>query len=330
VAETIAKQIKHYTIVAVKSTVPVGTSQQVETLMQQHTNVPFDVVNVPEFLKEGSAVKDFFNPDRIVIGVESSRAQEHLQKLYRSVERVGKPLLLTPRRTSELIKYTANAMLACRISFMNELSALCEKTGADIRTVARGIGLDRRIGAQFLQAGVGYGGSCFPKDIKALSYMLKAHHCSSRMVDAIEAVNETQKLSLLPKLETHFPEGLYGRTIALWGLSFKPKTDDVREAPAVSIIQALLKKGAAIRAFDPMATENMRQLFPTLDYAKTPYETLKGCDALLILTEWDEFRNLDLQAVKALLNQPIIIDGRNIYEPAEMKDLGFTYHGVGR
>jgi len=332
VAESIGKHMNSYKVVVDKSTVPVGTADRVKDIMKksQSNNYDFDLVSNPEFLREGEAIKDFMNPDRVVIGVESARAREIMVSVYKGVERVGKPILVTDIKSAELIKYASNAMLATRISFMNQLAPLCEKIGADIKKVARGMGLDSRIGPRFLQAGAGYGGSCFPKDVQAIMQTLKEEGCESDLLDAVEEINKRQKQHLLPKIKKFLPD-LKGKKIALWGLAFKPKTDDMREAPSIVIVDQLRKEGASINAFDPVAMKTAKDILnESIEYSKTPYDAVEGCDALVIVTEWDEFRSLDLDKVKKLLKTPIIIDGRNVYEPAEMREKGFQYIGVGR
>jgi len=331
VAKNIGRYMNGYKVVVDKSTVPVGTADKIREMIKknQRKEYEFDLVANPEFLREGEAIKDFMNPDRVIIGVDNGRAKDILLKLYQGIERTGKPILVTDIKSAELIKYASNAMLALRISFMNQLSELCEKIGADIKMVAKGIGLDSRIGPRFLQAGIGYGGSCFPKDVKALAQTLKEHGCHSELLDAVEAINERQKRHLLPKIKKIFPN-LEGKKIAVWGLAFKPKTDDMREAPSITIINELQKLGVQIKAFDPVAVEEAKKHLNNVEYGINPYETIKDCDALVVCTEWDEFRALDLQAIKTLLKEPNIIDGRNIYEPTEMKELGFNYFGVGR
>jgi UDPglucose 6-dehydrogenase len=334
-AENIGRFMDSYKIVANKSTVPVGTAEKVrkiinEELSKRKKNIEFDVVSNPEFLREGAAVKDFQNPDRIIIGVSSEKAKEILAKLYKPISRTDKPIVFTTEKNAELIKYASNAMLATRISFMNELSQLCEEMGADIKAIAKGMGLDARIGSRFLQAGCGYGGSCFPKDVKALSHMLEQHGLTSNLMRTVDYINERQKRSLVPKLKKFLPK-LEGKTIAVWGLSFKPRTDDVRESPALTVIDQLLKEDAQVRAYDPEAIENAKQIFKKgVHFAKNSYDTLEGADALIILTEWDEFREPDFDKIKKLMKQHIIIDGRNIYEPTDMEKLGFKYKGVGR
>ncbi|MFH1316898.1 MAG: UDP-glucose/GDP-mannose dehydrogenase family protein [Candidatus Woesearchaeota archaeon] len=330
-AETIGKNINSYKVIVDKSTVPVGTADKVKTAIMQNNanNIGFDVVSNPEFLREGHAINDFLIPDRIVIGAENGKAKEVMVKLYKSIERTGRPIITTDVKSAELIKYASNAMLATRISFMNELSHLCEKVGADVKMVAKGMGHDNRIGPRFLQAGIGYGGSCFPKDVKAIASTLKDHNCSSRIMDAIDKVNEDQKRSMLPKISKQFGN-LAGKKIAVWGLAFKPRTDDMREAPSVVLIRSLLEMGAEVKAFDPVAKEKAMLEFPNIEYSNTPYQAVENCDALLICTEWDEFRELDMKRVKALMKDPNIFDGRNVYEPNEMKEIGFNYIGVGR
>lgn len=329
-AQTIGKNMNNYKIVVNKSTVPVGTAALVKKLIKanQEEQIEFDVVSNPEFLREGAAVKDFENPDRIVIGTDSKKAEEIMTSLYRSRARTDRPIMITDIKSAEIIKYASNAMLATRISFMNQLAYLCEKTGADIKEVARGMGLDSRIGPRFLQAGLGYGGSCFPKDIRALVVTLKQNDCDSDLFEAVNRINENQKGVVVEKLKSVLE--LKDRTIAVWGISFKPKTDDIREAPALKIIKDLKRLGAKIHACDPVAIENARKVIDDVEFFENPYETIRDCDALIVATEWNEFRNLDMRAVKILLKNPIIIDGRNIYDPREMRALGFKYMGIGR
>jgi len=330
VAKTIGQHINEYKIVVNKSTVPVGTADLVKKIIKenQNKNIEFDVVSNPEFLREGAAVKDFENPDRIIIGSDSKKAEEIMTSLYRSRARTDKPIMITDIKSAEIIKYASNAMLATRISFMNQISYLCEKTGADIKQVSRGIGLDDRIGPRFLQAGIGYGGSCFPKDVKALISTLKQNDCDADLFEAVHRINEKQKNIVVNKLKSILD--LENTTIAVWGISFKPKTDDIREAPSLNIINELQNMGARIHACDPIAIENAKHVLNNVKFFQNPYETIRDCDALIVATEWNEFRNLDMRAVKILLKNPIIIDGRNIYDPKEMKELGFTYMGIGR
>lgn len=334
-AENIGKYMASYKVIVDKSTVPVGTAERVrkvisEELKKRNVKIEFDVVSNPEFLREGAAVKDFQNPERVIIGSSSERAREIMAKLYKVMTRTDKPILFTTEKNAELIKYAANAMLATRISFMNEFSQLCEHIGADIKVVAKGIGLDSRIGPRFLQAGCGYGGSCFPKDVKALSQMLEQYGLTSNLMRTIDYINERQKRSIVPKLKKFLPV-LEGKTIAIWGITFKPRTDDIREAPSLTVIDQLLKEDAKVRAYDPEGIENAKQVFKKgVYFASSGYEALEGADALIILTEWDEFREPDFEKIKQLMKQHIIIDGRNIYEHEELEKLGFQYKGVGR
>ena len=330
VAKVIGEYMNDYKIVVNKSTVPVGTADLVKKIIKetQRNEIEFDVVSNPEFLREGAAVKDFENPDRIVIGSDSRKAEEVMTSLYRSRARMDKPIMITDIRSAEIIKYASNTMLATRISFMNQISYLCEKTGADIKEVAKGMGLDNRIGSRFLQAGIGYGGSCFPKDVKALISTLKQYDCDAELIEAVNRINEKQKNVVVNKLRSKLD--IKGSTIAVWGISFKPKTDDIREAPSLKIIEELQNMGAKIHACDPVAIENAKKVLNHVEFFENPYESIRDCDALIVATEWNEFRNLDMRAVKILLKKPIIIDGRNIYDPKEMRDLGFEYEGIGR
>lgn len=331
VAEHIAKYIDAYRVVVVKSTVPVGTCHKIRDRIRQRMKrqVEFDVVSNPEFLREGEAVNDFMIPDRIVIGIDNGKAKDVMLALYRPVERTGRPIMITDVKSSELIKYASNAMLATRISFMNEISHLCEKVGADVKTIAKGIGLDSRIGPRFLQAGIGYGGSCFPKDVNALVEVMREHGCSAKLLESVESVNESQKRSVLPKVQKLVPD-LKGKKVAIWGLSFKPKTDDMREAPSIVVINELQKMGAEVHAFDPVSERNAKRIFENVHYADTPFGALEGAHCLVVVTEWDLFRELDKDRMKKLMAEPNIVDGRNIYEPDEMRSLGFNYVGVGR
>lgn len=331
VAEQIGKFMKSYKVIVNKSTVPVGTADLVKNIISENQSreIEFDVVSNPEFLREGEAIKDFTNPDRVVIGADNEKARKVMGKIYRGIARTDKPVFFTDIKSSEMIKYASNAMLATRISFMNEIAQLCEKVGADVKSVAKGMGLDNRIGPRFLQAGMGYGGSCFPKDIKALMALMKKNKVNPRILASVDWVNQKQRALIISKVRKLIPN-LKGKTIAVWGLAFKPKTDDIREAPAVDIIKELQDLGAKIRAFDPEAKENAKKVLKGVAYCNGPYLTVKGCDALVIATEWNEFRVLDLDKIKKLLKHPNIVDGRNIYEPEEMKNAGFNYIGVGR
>ena len=331
VAEQIGKNMKSYKLIVNKSTVPVGTAELVKEIVKknQKDECEFDVVSNPEFLREGEAVKDFTNPDRIVIGTDSEKAEKIMMSIYRGIARADKPVFITDIKSAEMIKYASNAMLATRISFMNEIAQLCEKVGADVKSVAKGVGLDNRIGPRFLQAGMGYGGSCFPKDVKALSELMKQNKVKDKLLSAVNTINEDQRKFIFQKIKKLISP-LKGKSIAVWGLAFKPKTDDIREAPSIDIIRELRKSGAKIRAFDPVAKINAKKVLEGVTFCSDPYSTVKGCDALLVATEWNEFRVLDFEHVKRLLKQPNIIDGRNIYEPDEMRKAGFNYLGVGR
>ncbi|MFW5990851.1 MAG: UDP-glucose dehydrogenase family protein [Candidatus Nanoarchaeia archaeon] len=330
VAASIGKNMNEYKVVVNKSTVPVGTADKVKKIVKDNLNgnYEFDVVSNPEFLKEGRAIYDFQNPDRIIVGVESEKAKKIMESIYKDVARANRPIVFTDVKSAELIKYAANAMLAARISFMNQLSHLCEKVGADIKEVSRGIGLDGRIGPRFLQAGAGYGGSCFPKDVKALISTLKEQNCPAELFEAVDSINERQKTVVVDKLKNLMD--LNGTNIAVWGMAFKPKTDDIREAPSIEIIKKLQKEGAKINAFDPVAEDNAKEVLKNVNFCKKNIDTVKGCDALIVVTEWDEFRNPDFEQIKKLMNIPIVVDARNIYNPGELKELGFTYIGVGR
>ncbi|HHT9130063.1 MAG TPA: UDP-glucose dehydrogenase family protein [Candidatus Brocadiaceae bacterium] len=332
VAENIGRYINGYKVIVNKSTAPVGTLNKIGKVIKSFRKNPsrkYDLVSNPEFLREGAAIKDFTNPDRIVIGVQSKKAKNIMASIYGGISRTDKPIMFTDIRSAELIKYASNAMLATRISFMNEMAQLCEKVGGDIKAIARGIGLDSRIGHRFLQAGVGYGGSCFPKDIKALVQIMKSYNIEARILTAVDAVNEEQKRSLIHKIKKLVPT-LKGKSVAIWGLAFKPKTDDMRDAPSIVIVNQLQESGAKVKAFDPEAQKTAKKVLKGVTYYNDPYSTVAGCDALVIVTEWNEFRDIDLKKVKQLLKCPNIIDGRNIYEPKEMKKLGFNYLCVGR
>ncbi|MBU1201214.1 MAG: UDP-glucose/GDP-mannose dehydrogenase family protein [Nanoarchaeota archaeon] len=331
VAKSVGAYINGYKLVVNKSTVPVGTAEKTDRIIKNNmrTKHSFDVVSNPEFLKEGGAIQDFQVPDRIVIGTDSKKAKELMTHLYEPVARINRPIMITDVKTAELIKYASNAMLAARISFMNEISHLCEEVGADIKEVAKGIGLDDRIGPRFLQAGVGYGGSCFPKDVKALAQTLEQHNNPSTLLRAIDYVNERQKRSLLPKLKAFLPV-LEGKKIAVWGLSFKPKTSDIRDAPSLVVIEQLKNEYAKVFAYDPEAMPEAKKYLKGVNLVENQYDALKDADALIIVTEWDQFREPDFDFMKQLMKNHIIIDGRNIYDPQKVKDKGFSYKGVGR
>lgn len=330
-AKDIGEHMNGYKIIVDKSTVPVGTADRVREIIKnsQKAKHDFDLVSNPEFLREGEAIKDFMNPDRIIIGVDNGKARETMLRIYEGIERTGKPILVTDIKSSELIKYASNAMLATRISFMNEIARLCEKTGANIKMVAKGIGLDSRIGPRFLQAGVGYGGSCFPKDVRGLIATGSQNNIDFKILKAVDEVNEEQKRWLIPKIKKELKD-MKGKKIAVWGLAFKPKTDDMREAPSIVMINELQKLGTDIVAFDPEAEHVAKKILKDIRYVKTPYEALEGCDALVVVTEWDEFRELDKERMKKLMKTPIIFDGRNIYGKEEMTKLGFRYFGIGK
>jgi len=331
VAKNFAKNLNDYKIFVNKSTVPVGTGDMVKKIISENTNESFDIVSNPEFLREGAAVKDFLNPDRIVVGCESKKAKELMGEVYKPFERTQNPIIYTDVKSAELIKYASNSMLATRISFMNEIASFCEKVGANVKEVAKGMGYDSRIGPKFLQAGVGYGGSCFPKDVAALIESGKEKGIDFKILNSVENVNEKQKTIVVDKLKEKFLD-LKGKIITIWGISFKPRTDDIREAPSLYIIEKLLKEGAKIQAFDPVAQKNIKKEFPQfkIDYFDNSYNALKNSDALLILTEWDEFRIFDFEKAKINMNNKLIIDGRNILNPIEVRTQGFIYESIGR
>ena len=330
VAREIGKTMNGYRVIVDKSTVPVGTAERVREVIRKETSHPFSVVSNPEFLKQGAAIDDFMKPDRVVIGAEDSRAAEIMKELYAPFTRTGAPIMMMDCASAELCKYAANAMLATRISFMNEVANVCELVGADVDQVRRAVASDRRIGASFLFPGVGYGGSCFPKDVKAMLKFASAKSYEFQILKAVEQVNDRQKVRLLAKMQKHFGS-LAGKTIAVWGLAFKPKTDDMREAPAIPIIEALVAKGAKVQAYDPEAMKVARTIFGSrVHFAEKGYEALKGADALTIVTEWNEFREPDFQRIKKLLKSPVIFDGRNIYNPEQIRSQGFTYYSMGR
>ncbi len=331
VAKQIGQSINGYKVVVNKSTVPVGTTDKVREAISKYTKIEFDVVSNPEFLKEGAAVMDFLKPDRIVVGTRSPRAKKVMEDLYAPFIRTGNPFIVMDERSSELTKYAANSMLATKISFMNEVANLCERVGADVEMVRKGVGSDPRVGPQFLFAGVGYGGSCFPKDVSALVKTSEEYKYNFKILNSVIDVNKNQRLLFTKKILGYFKNKLRKKQIAVWGLSFKPNTDDMREAPAITIIKELLKHGAVVRAYDPVAIEEAkRHLGNSIKYAKTDYEALKGADALVVVTEWHEFRRPDFEKMKKLMAGHVVFDGRNIYDPAEMRSLGFEYFGIGR
>ncbi len=336
VAHTVGKYMEKYLTIVTKSTVPVGTAHKVrlaiqEELDKRHSNLTFDVASNPEFLKEGAAVKDFLSPNRIVVGVESTRAKDLMTRLYRPFLLNNFRVIFMDVPSAEMTKYAANAMLATRISFMNDIANLCEIVGADVNMVRKGIGTDERIGHHFLYPGCGYGGSCFPKDVKALVKTASDHGYPMRILQAVEAVNESQKSILFRKLEHYFQGDLKGKRIAVWGLAFKPETDDMREAPSLVVIQKLIESGCQVTAYDPIAIpESRRRIGDAVRYAKDIYDAVVDADALLLVTEWKEFRMPSWAAIKKLMANPLVVDGRNIYDPKEMEEYGFEYHCIGR
>ncbi len=328
-AEEIAAALDGYTVIVTKSTVPVGTSREVEAIVRRvRPDARFDMASNPEFLREGSAIDDFRRPDRVVVGCDTARAREVMHEVYRPLYLHETPIVFTSRESAELIKYAANAFLATKITFINEMADLCEKVGADVQDVARGIGLDGRIGGKFLHPGPGFGGSCFPKDTLALRKTAQDVGAPTRLVEAVVAVNDARKQSMVARIEKAFG-GVAGKTIAILGLTFKPNTDDMRDAPSLVIVPELQAKGAVIRAFDPEGAKEARKLL-NIELCKDAYDALDGADGVVILTEWNEFRALDLPRTKALLKQPLMVDLRNIYKPAQMAAAGFTYISVGR
>ena len=333
VAKDLGPLLEHYTIVINKSTVPVGTAEKVRAEIAKTANVEFDVVSNPEFLREGFAVEDFMKPDRVVIGTKSKKAKGVLEHLYLPFVRQGNPIFFMDERSSEMTKYAANAFLATKISFMNEIANLCQVAGADVDSVRLGIGSDERIGKRFLFPGIGYGGSCFPKDVQALQKTAEEHGYEFEILDSVTKVNERQKHVLFQRLKQFYGDSLKGKTFALWGLAFKPDTDDIREAPALYLIDDLLKAGANITAFDPEAAEHVSKKYldePRVKVAEHEFEALEAADALLIATEWAAFRSPDFGAVKQKLGEPVVFDGRNLYEPADMEKHGFYYESIGR
>lgn len=330
VAETIGQHMARETVVVTKSTVPVGTADKVRAAVAEKAKFPFHVVSNPEFLKEGAAVDDFLKPDRVVLGVDSDFARTVMAELYAPFVRTGKPVIFMDIASAEMTKYAANAMLATRISFMNEIANLCEKVGANVDLVRRGIGSDSRIGSSFLFPGPGYGGSCFPKDVQALLRTSEEMRAPMLVLRAVEDANDRQKTRLFEKLRDALGD-VKGKRIAVWGLAFKAQTDDMRESPSLTLIDALLKAGASVTAHDPASMhEAERRLGSRIQYGKTNYDTLDGADALVVVTDWNEYRFPDFAKIKAALKQPVLIDGRNLYDPAKMSQLGFTYRSIGR
>jgi len=330
VAREVARAMNGYKVIVNKSTVPVGTAVRVREVIRRETTHPFSVVSNPEFLKQGAAIDDFMKPDRVVVGAEDPRAREIMHELYAPFTRTGAPIMTMDCASAELTKYAANAMLATRISFMNEVANVCEAVGADVDEVRRAIGSDRRIGNSFLFPGVGYGGSCFPKDVKAMIHFASQKDYDFRILRAVEEVNSAQKTRLATKMRTHFGT-LKGRTIAVWGLAFKPRTDDMREAPSIPLIKMLLAEGADVQAYDPEAIKVAKGIFGNkVTFATKNYDALKGADGLAIVTEWSEFRRPDFEKMRKLMRSPVIFDGRNLFAPEQMKQSGFTYYSIGR
>lgn len=335
VAQGIGENMQSHCVIVTKSTVPVGTAAKVRAeienaLAKRGANIEFDVASNPEFLKEGAAIDDFLKPDRIVVGVASDRAEEVMRRLYKPFLLNGHPIIFMDIPSAEMTKYAANSMLATKISFMNDIANLCEIMGADVNKVRQGIGSDARIGTKFIYPGIGYGGSCFPKDVKALIKTASENGYKMQVLQAVEEVNEAQKEVLFSKVMKHFANDLKGKKFAIWGLSFKPKTDDMREAPSLVIIEKLLAEGATVSAYDPVAVKEAKHtLGDTITYAKDQFEALVDADALLVVTEWPEFRSPSFEVVGRLLKQKVIFDGRNIYDPAELNEIGYTYHCIG-
>lgn len=330
VAKDLGGLLHQYAVIVDKSTVPVGTAEQVTAQIAINAKVEFDVISNPEFLREGVAVEDFMKPDRVVIGTSSPRARKLMDSLYAPFVRQGNPIIFMDERSAELTKYAANAFLATKITFMNEIANLCEQVGADVDAVRKGLGTDNRIGKRFLFPGIGYGGSCFPKDVQALAKTSEDFAYDFKILNAVMSVNESQRTKLIPKLKEHFGS-LKGITVAVWGLSFKPQTDDIREAPSLYNIEEMLTAGAVVRTHDPEAMENVRGLFgDKISYHSTPYEAAEGADAIFISTEWPEFRAPDFERLGTSMKAKVIFDGRNLYDLQEMKDAGFTYISIGR
>jgi UDPglucose 6-dehydrogenase len=330
-ARDIGRSIDRYKVIVTKSTVPVGTTEKVRNAIREQTDIPFDVVSNPEFMKEGGAVEDFLKPDRVIIGADDVRPAEVVRELYAPFVRTGNPVLMMDIKTAELTKYAANAALATRISFMNEIANLCDTLGADIDMIRKGLGTDARIGPSFLFPGVGYGGSCFPKDIRALLHTAREQKYALRILEAVDAVNVEQPIRFVERIRQHFEEKLAGKQIAVWGLSFKPRTDDMRESPALKMIERLLEYGAQVSAYDPEANDEAKHsLGSRVRIAASNYECVEGADALVLATEWQAFRNPNFEQMKKVMRTPVVFDGRNIYDPVRMRQMGFTYYAVGR
>jgi UDPglucose 6-dehydrogenase len=331
VAAAIARAMDRYKVIVVKSTVPVGTSEKIREIVKKETKHPFDLMSNPEFLKQGAAVEDFMKPDRVIVGADDVRAAEILRDLYAPFVRTGSPVMIVDVRTAEMIKYAANAFLASRISFMNEIANLCECVGANVDMIRKGLAADSRIGPAFLFAGIGFGGSCFPKDIRALMETGRNHNYEMQILEAVDAVNSNQAGRFVDKIRNHFKNDLRNLRLGAWGLAFKPRTNDMRDAPSIKIIEALLSDGATIAAYDPEAVDEAKRIFGSrVQFAASNYGCIEGADALLLITEWQAFRNPNFERMKKVMRQPVIFDGRNIFEPAHVRELGFTYYSVGR
>ncbi len=331
VADDLSKVLTSYKVIIDKSTVPVGTAEKVHQAIAKNYKGEFDVVSNPEFLREGVAVEDFMKPDRVVIGTESEKARKVMNELFAPFVRQGNPVLYMDAKSAELTKYAANAFLATKITFMNEMARLCELLGADVDMVRRGLGSDDRIGKRFLFAGIGYGGSCFPKDVKALAKSAEELDYRFKIIEAVIEVNNKQKICLIPRINKYFNNNLKGKKIAVWGLAFKPNTDDIRESPSLYLIDELLKEGATVSAFDPEAMKNVKAILgEKIEFAENQYTALANCDALLIATEWSEFRTPDFEIMNGLMKNKVIFDGRNVFDPEQMKQLGYYYESIGR
>jgi len=331
VGKAIGRAMDRYKVIVVKSTVPVGTSSRLREVIKKETKHPFDLLSNPEFLKQGAAVDDFMKPDRVVVGADDVRAAEILRDLYAPFVRTGSPVLIVDVRTAEMLKYAANAFLAARISFMNEIATLCEQVGADIEMIRKGMAADSRIGPAFLFAGLGFGGSCFPKDIRALVHTGREHKHDMKILQAVDQVNTGQALRFVDRIRTHFQDNIRDKRFGVWGLAFKPATNDMRDAPSIPIIENLLSAGAHITAYDPAGMEEAKKIFGSrITLASNNYNCLESADALLLITEWQAFRNPNFERMKSMMRQPIIFDGRNIYDPSQVREMGFTYYSIGR
>ena len=331
VAGAIGRAMDRYKVIVVKSTVPVGTNEKIREILKKETTQPFDLVSNPEFLKQGAAVDDFMKPDRVIVGADDVRPAEILRELYAPFVRTGSPVLIVDTRTAEMLKYAANAFLAARISFMNEIANLCEEVGANVDQIRKGLATDARIGPAFLFPGVGFGGSCFPKDIRALIDTGRQHQYEMKVLEAVDSVNRNQASRFVDKVRRHFAGDLRDKRIGVWGLAFKPRTNDMRDAPAIKIIEDLLVEGASVAAYDPEAMDVAKALFDNrVQLASNNYGCVESADALLVVTEWQAFRNPNFDRMKSTMRQPVIFDGRNIYDPAHLRQLGFTYYSVGR